>query len=170
MLAHDTFAKFLASVYQEDYNEDDQEQEAADAELRLELFTKFTHEIQRIALKDLKNFFKRFVEVELTKSEDCPDFKLSVEESESTIRGLSTKMLVLLIRNMLDLARTVCENLRPLPTADCENVTEYCSDAQQYADEFEDMPLMESSSDSDSVEESDPELDEIRSILTSQIT
>ena len=68
MLAYDTFEKFVASVYQEDCNEDNQEQEAADAKLRSELFT----QIQRVSLKDLKNFFERFVEVELIKHEDCP--------------------------------------------------------------------------------------------------
>jgi len=115
--------------------------------------------LERLALefglaprKILEQIFQRLVDSRIINDEDRHIFLLSPEKFASGIQGLHAKVLLLILKALVGETSTFRQNVHPMQS-------DYY-DTEQGENEFMDMPLMESSSDSDWIDESDSWIDE----------
>jgi len=156
MLAYDSFEDFvssMSSVQQEHlYDKKQREPEPVTIDLRQEILEKLAHEFGLASRRVLEKFFQRLIDSLIIKDEDRHIFLFSPEEFASKIQGLDTRVLLFVLNTLIGETSTLRRNLHPMQSD--------CYDAEQGEDEFMDLPLMESSSDSDWREESESEMDE----------
>ena len=119
---------------------------------RQELLERLVIEFGLAPRKILEQNFQRLVDGTLANDEDRHIFLISPQNFASGIQGLHTNVLIRVLKDVMRETSTLRQNVHPMQSD--------CYDTGQGQDEFMDMPLMESSSDSDWTDESDSWIDE----------